>query len=77
MNPAADQMAQIIAQEKVQVVTTGAGNPGKYIPAWKEAGVKVFPVVAATILARRLSRYGVDGIIAEGTDCLLYTSRCV
>ena len=45
MNPAADQMAQIIAQEKVQVVTTGAGNPGKYIPAWKEAGVKVFPVV--------------------------------
>ena len=68
MNPAADQMAQIIAQEKVQVVTTGAGNPGKYIPAWKEAGVKVFPVVAATILARRLSRYGVDGIIAEGTE---------
>ena len=68
MNPAADQMAQIIAQEKVQVVTTGAGNPGKYIPAWKEAGVKVFPVVAAPILAKRLERYGIDGIIAEGCE---------
>ena len=61
-------VAQIIAQVKVQVVTTGAGNPGKYIPAWKEAGVKVFPVVAAPILAKRLERYGIDGVIAEGCE---------
>ena len=50
------------------MVTTGAGNPGKYIPAWKQAGIRVFPVVAAPILAKRLERYGVDGFIAEGTE---------
>ena len=55
-------------EEGVQLVTTGAGNPGKYVPAWKEAGIKVFPVVAAPILAKRLERYGVDGFIAEGTE---------
>ena len=54
MNPCADEMAQIIIEEGVQVVTTGAGSPGKYIPAWKEAGIKVLPVVAASILAKRL-----------------------
>ena len=68
MNPCADDMARIIVEEKVQVVTTGAGNPGKYIPAWKEAGVKVLPVVAASILAKRLVRLGVDAVIAEGTE---------
>ena len=68
MNPCADEMAQIVIEEGVQVVTTGAGNPGKYIPAWKEAGVKVLPVVAAAVLAKRLCRYGVDAIIAEGTE---------
>ena len=52
MNPSAPEMAQVIAQERVPVVTTGAGNPAHYIPSWKEAGVKVFPVVAASILAR-------------------------
>ena len=52
MNPCADEMAQIIIEEGVQVVTTGAGSPGKYIPAWKEAGIKVLPVVAASILAK-------------------------
>ena len=67
MNPCADDMARIIVEEKVQVVTTGAGNPGKYIPGWKEAGVKVLPVVAASILAKRLVRLGVDAVIAEGT----------
>ena len=56
------------AEIGVQVVTTGAGNPGKYVPAWKEAGIKVFPVVAAPILAKRLERYGIDGVIAEGTE---------
>ncbi len=68
MSPYADDIAQIILDEGVQVVTTGAGNPGKYIPAWKEAGIKVLPVVAASVLAKRLERLGVDAIIAEGTE---------
>ncbi|MCD8069621.1 MAG: nitronate monooxygenase [Lachnospiraceae bacterium] len=68
MNPATDDMAKVIAEEHVPVVTTGAGNPGKYISMWKEAGVKVFPVVAATVLAKRLERAGADGLIAEGTE---------
>lgn len=68
MNPCVDELAQIILEEQVPVVTTGAGNPGKYISKWKEAGIKVIPVVAATVLARRLARAGVDAIIAEGTE---------
>ena len=68
MNPCADEMAKIIIDEGVQVVTTGAGNPGKYIPAWKEVGVKVLPVVAASILAKRLVNAGADAVIAEGTE---------
>ena len=68
MSPYADDIAQIILEEGVKVVTTGAGNPGKYIPAWKAAGIKVLPVVAASILAKRLERLGVDAIIAEGTE---------
>ena len=68
MNPCADEMAQVIVEEGVQVVTTGAGSPGKYIPAWKEAGIKVFPVVAASILAKRLVNLGADAVIAEGTE---------
>ena len=68
MNPAAPEMAKIVVEEQVAVVTTGAGNPGAYVPMWKEAGIKVFPVVAATVLARRLAGLGVDGVIAEGTE---------
>lgn len=68
MSPYADDIARVILEEGVRVVTTGAGNPGKYIPAWKEAGIKVMPVVAAAVLARRLERYGVDAFIAEGTE---------
>ena len=68
MNPCADEMARIIVEEGVKVVTTGAGSPGKYIPAWKEAGIKVFPVVAASILAKRLVNLGADAVIAEGTE---------
>ena len=68
MNPHIDQLAKVVLEERVSLVTTGAGNPGKYIPAWKEAGIKVFPVVAAPVLAQRLERYGVDGFIAEGTE---------
>lgn len=68
MNPAVDEMAKVVIEEGVKVVTTGAGNPGKYIPAWKEAGIIVIPVVAAAVLAKRLTRYGIDAVIAEGTE---------
>ena len=68
MNPAADELAQVVCEERVSVVTTGAGNPGKYIAAWKAAGAKVMPVVAATVFAQRFARTGVDAIIAEGTE---------
>ena len=68
MNPCAAGIAQVILDEGVQVVTTGAGNPGQFIPAWKEAGIKVIPVVAAAVLAKRLSRYGVDAFVAEGME---------
>ena len=68
MNPAAPDMARVVVEEGVSVVTTGAGNPGAYVPAWKQAGIKVFPVVEATILAKRLAGLGVDGVIAEGTE---------
>lgn len=68
MNPHTDAIMQVIVEEKVAVVTTGAGNPGPYIPALKESGCKVFPVVASVALARRLERAGVDGIIAEGGE---------
>ena len=68
MNPHIDDRAKVVVEEGVAVVTTGAGNPGKYVPAWKEAGIRVFPVVAAPILAKRLERLGVDGFIAEGTE---------
>ena len=66
MHPQVKELAAVAAEEKVSFITTGAGNPGKYVPAWKEAGIKVFPVVAAPILAKRLERYGIDGVIAEG-----------
>ncbi|MCI8437298.1 MAG: enoyl-[acyl-carrier-protein] reductase FabK [Lawsonibacter sp.] len=68
MNPAAAEMAQVVIEEGVKVVTTGAGVPGQFVPAWKEAGIKVFPVVPATTLVRRLEPLGVDGFIAEGTE---------
>ena len=68
MNPEADAMAQVVVEEGVPVVTTGAGNPGKYIAAWKAAGIKVLPVVAAATLAVHLERVGADAIIAEGTE---------
>lgn len=68
MNPDADKIAQIIAEEHVEVVTTGAGNPEKYMKMWKEAGVKVVPVVASVALARRMERSGADAVIAEGTE---------
>lgn len=68
MHPQADQFAEIVVEEGVPVVTTGAGNPGKYVPMWKAADIKVIPVVAAAVLARHLEKTGVDAVIAEGTE---------
>ena len=68
MNPSADDFARVVVEERVPVVTTGAGNPGKYIPAWKDAGIKVIPVVAAVAFAQRFCRRGVTAVIAEGTE---------
>lgn len=68
MNPDTDQMADLVAREKIPVITTGAGNPGKYLSRWKESGSLIFPVSASVLLALRLVRDGVDGIIAEGTE---------
>ena len=68
MNPCAGEMARVILEEGVEVVTTGAGNPGRYVPDWKREGIKVLHVVAAAVLARRLERCGVDAVIAEGTE---------
>lgn len=68
MNPQADEIARVIADEGVKVVTTGAGNPGKYIPMWKEAGVKVIPVVASVAMAKMMERAGADAVIAEGME---------
>ena len=65
MHPQADEFAKIVVEEGVPVVTTGAGNPGKYIPAWKAAGIKVIPVVAAAVLAKHLEPLGIDAVIAE------------
>lgn len=68
LNPTADDLAQMVIEEGVKVVTTGAGSPGKYIPAWKEAGVRVLPVVASVALAKRMERAGADAVIAEGME---------
>ncbi|MBQ6888136.1 MAG: enoyl-[Lachnospiraceae bacterium] len=68
MNPEADAIAQVIVDEGVKVVTTGAGNPGKYMAMWKEAGVKVIPVVASVAMAKMMERGGADAIVAEGTE---------
>ena len=68
MHPEADTFAQIVVEEGVRVVTTGAGNPGKYLPQWKQAGITVIPVVSAALLARHLEKTGADALIAEGTE---------
>ena len=61
-------MAKIVTEECISVVTTGAGNPGKYVEEWKTAGIKVFPVVSSVALAKRLASIGVSGVIAEGCE---------
>ena len=68
MHPQVDELMDIVIEKKVPVMTTGAGNPGKYIAALKEAGIKVMPVVASVALAQRMERLGVDAVIAEGTE---------
>ena len=68
MSPFVKEVMQVILEERVPVITTGAGNPGEYVPALKEIGSKVIPVVASVALARRLVRTGVDAVIAEGTE---------
>lgn len=68
MSPFADEVASLVAREKVAVVTTGAGNPGKYMASWKEAGIKVIPVVASTAMAKLMTRLGADALIAEGGE---------
>lgn len=68
MSPYAEEVAKVIAEEKVPMVTTGAGNPEKYMELWKSAGTKVIPVVASTALAKRMERCGADAVIAEGCE---------
>lgn len=68
MSPFVKEVMHVVLEERVSVITTGAGNPGEYIPALKEIGSKVIPVVASVALAKRLVRTGVDAIIAEGTE---------
>ena len=68
MSPFVKEVMQLMVEERVPVVTTGAGNPGEYIPALKEIGSKVIPVVASVALAKRLVRTGVDAVIAEGME---------
>ena len=68
MSPYADEVAKVVVEEGVQVVTTGAGNPGKYMKMWKDAGIVVIPVVASVALAKLMERGGADAVVAEGTE---------
>ena len=68
MSPFVEQNMELIARERVPVVTTGAGNPGKYIPVLKEVGTKVIPVIPSVALAQRMAKAGVDAVIAEGGE---------
>ena len=68
MSPNADDLAQLVIDEKIPFITTGAGNPGKYMEKWLEAGIKVIPVVPSVALAKRMERSGAAAVIAEGTE---------
>ena len=68
MSPFADDVAQVVVEEKVPVVTTGAGNPSKYMKAWKEANIRVIPVVASVAMAKLMTRLGASALIAEGGE---------
>lgn len=68
MSPYADDVARVVTEEGVKVVTTGAGNPSKYMKDWKEAGIKVIPVVASVAMAKLMTRLGASAVIAEGGE---------
>lgn len=68
LSPHAEELARMVCEEGVKVVTTGAGNPGKYIPMWKEHGIKVIPVIPSVALAKRMERAGADAVVAEGCE---------
>lgn len=68
MSPHADEVARVVVEEGVKVVTTGAGNPEKYMEQWKAAKIKVIPVVASVALAKRMERSGADAVVAEGCE---------
>lgn len=68
LSPHAEEVANVVVEEGIKVVTTGAGNPEKYMEMWKAAGVKVIPVVASVALAKRMERYGADAVVAEGCE---------
>ena len=68
MSPSADEVAAVVTEERVEVVTTGAGNPSKYMQAWTEAGIKVIPVVASVAMAKLMTRAGASALIAEGGE---------
>ena len=68
MSPYADEVAKVVAKKDIKVVTTGAGNPEKYMELWKNAGIRVIPVVASVALARRMERAGADAVVAEGCE---------
>ena len=68
MHPEAEEIASIVVDEGVRILTTGAGNPGKYMEKWKQVGIIVYPVIPSVALARRMESLGADGVIAEGTE---------
>lgn len=68
LSPFADEVAKVVVEEGVKAVTTGAGNPEKYMGMWKAAGIKVIPVVASVALAKRMEKYGADAVVAEGME---------
>lgn len=68
LSPYADEVARVLVEEKIPVITTGAGNPGKYMEMWKSNGSKVIPVVASVALARMMEKGGADAVVAEGTE---------
>ena len=68
MNPEGDQMAEMIVEEGVKIVTTGAGSPAKYMARWKENGMMVMPVVSSSLIAKKMEQCGADAVIAEGTE---------
>ncbi len=68
LSPHVDEVMKVVCEEKLAAITTGAGNPGKYMDMLKEAGVKIFPVIASVAMARKMEKMGADGVVAEGTE---------